>query len=149
MDETGSDIWKVPSSGGTSERVTNNAGRGPEFFADMCRISPDGRTLYYKQADGDAPLVARALDSGVERVVIDCVFSRSFEIGPRGVYYVGCTSAERAQPVMVFDAATGRSEVLGAVESVGTGLAVSPDGKTLLVPLVAPKADIVMIENFR
>jgi len=107
-----------PLSGGPSERRTNHAGPGP-FFADMCRISPDGRP-YYKQADGDAPLIARRPDSGVERVVIDCVFSAVSTSG-RGA----CTTwdAHRRTLATSHGARPGHGEVrsLGAVESWARG----------------------------
>jgi eukaryotic-like serine/threonine-protein kinase len=147
-DEQGADIWRVPADGGTPERVTNNAVRGPEFAADRCAVSFDGRTLYYKQADGEAPLIAHPLDGGPERVAVDCVAGRSFEVGPDGVYYVGCATAEREQPLYRFEPATGHREVLAKAEGF-MDLTVSPSGGPILFTKATPGADLMLIENFR
>jgi hypothetical protein len=146
-DEQGADIWRVPAAGGTPARVTNNAVRGPEFAADRCAVSFDGRTLYYKQADGEAPLVAHPLDGGPERVVVDCVAGRALDVGPDGVYYVGCSTAERDQPCFRLDPA-GRRELLGRVEDA-VDLAASPSGGSILFTKETLRADLMLIENFR
>jgi dipeptidyl aminopeptidase/acylaminoacyl peptidase len=147
-DGQGADIWRVAADGGPPERVTNNAVRGPEFAADRCALSFDGRILYYKQADGEAPLVAHPLSGGPERVAVDCVLGRGFDVGPDGVYYVGCATAEREQPILRLDPKTGRHELLGRAQTV-SGFTVSPSAGPILFTRINPKADLVMIENFR
>jgi serine/threonine protein kinase/dipeptidyl aminopeptidase/acylaminoacyl peptidase len=146
-DEHGADIWRVPADGGTPERITNNAVRSPEFVADRCAVSFDGRTLYYKRADGEAPLIAHPLDGSPEHVAVDCVASRAFDVGPDGVYYVGCRTAERDQPCLRLDPA-GRRELLGRVEDA-IDLAASPSGGPILFTRQTLRADLMMIENFR
>jgi Tol biopolymer transport system component len=149
-DEQGADIFRLPADGGAPERVTNNAPRGPEFAADRCAEAFDGRTLYYKQADGDAPLVARPLDGGPERVAVDCVAARGFDVGPDGVYYVGCATAERAQPFYRLDPVSGRRELLGSAEMAGDlTITVSPRGGAILFTKATQRADLMLIENFR
>jgi len=135
VDETGSDIWKVPSSGGPSERVTNHAGRGPPSRRHV-PVSPTA-DLVLQAADGDAPLIARDLDSGVERVVIDCVSPAVSTSGPRGVYYVGCTSAERSgNQSWCSTRPRGGPKSSEAVERWARGCGRFTRRKTLLVPLV-------------
>jgi hypothetical protein len=58
-------------------------------------------------------------------------------------------------PLPSIDMASGRDRLLGRLEhfppdTMGTGLAVSPDGKTILFRgLVRRGADLMLIENFR
>ena len=56
-------------------------------------------------------------------------------------------------PVHVLDLETGRDRRLGTLEGLvdrPLGLAVSPDGKTILYPkLTSQNADLMLIENFR
>jgi Tol biopolymer transport system component len=148
-DEQGADIWRVPADGGPPERVTNNAVRGPEFVADRCAVSFDGRILYYKQADGEGPLIAHPLDGGPERVAVACVAGRAFDVGPDGVYYMGCATADREQPLYRLEPATGRREVLGRVETADYGITVSPSGGPILFTELIPAFDLMLIENFR
>ena len=149
-DEQGADIWRVLADGGTPERVTDNAARGPRFAADRCAVSFDGQTLYYKQADEEAPLVAHPLDGGPERVAVGCVAARGFDVGPDGVYYIGCVTAEREQPFFRLDPATGRRELLGKVEvAADRHIAVSPAGGPILFTKATLKADLMLVENFR
>jgi hypothetical protein len=110
-------------------------------------VSFDGRTLYYKRADGEAPLIAHPLDGSPEHVAVDCVASRAFDVGPDGVYYVGCRTAERDQPCLRLDPA-GRRELLGRVEDA-IDLAASPSGGPILFTRQTLRADLMMIENFR
>ena len=44
-------IWRVPVAGGPEEQVTRESGFLP--FESL-----DGRTLYYKRAENDGPLLA-------------------------------------------------------------------------------------------
>jgi hypothetical protein len=149
-DEQGADIWRLPADGGTPERVTNNAPRGPEFAADRCAVSFDGRTLYYKQADDEGPLVAHPLDGSPERVAVDCVAFRGFDVGPDGIYYVGCATAEREQLFHRLDPATGRHEILGRAEMAGEHtITVSPSRGPILFTEAILRADLMLIENFR
>jgi hypothetical protein len=68
------------------------------------------------------------------------------------VYYVACDSGSNPS-VHVLDLQTGRDQRLGALEGLTLrplGLAVSPDGKTIVYPRdVQTNADLMLIENFR
>jgi serine/threonine protein kinase len=150
LDGLGSDMWRVPADGGKPERVTDNARRGPRFTADRCSVSFDGRTLYYKQAGGDAPLIAHPLDGSPERAVVDCVSSRAFDVGPDGIYYLGCSTGQRTQPFCRLDPESSRLELLGNVEwGDDVTISVSPTGGPTLFTRFLPEHDIEMIENFR
>ena len=72
-------------------------------------------------------------------------------MGQGGVYYVECPSAQTPEPSLVlWDPATGRERPLGKLGPSGSGLTVSPDGRTILyAKQVGSGTDLMMIENFR
>lgn len=79
--------------------------------------------------------------------------SRSLADGPDGMYYLGCPLERNEVSLYRLDPATGRSQVLGMVETGGRpvlGMAVSPDGSAILYSKVLGQAaDLMLIENFR
>jgi eukaryotic-like serine/threonine-protein kinase len=143
---TGRDIWRVSPSGGSPERLTRGAS-GP--FA--CE-SADGKQLLFQPKDADSPLMAMTLPHGAVRQLLACVRNSAFGTGPQGVYYVPCGSSADA-PVHVLDLESGRDRRLGTIEGLTyrpLGLAVSPDGNTILYPRqVHLSSDLMLIENFR
>jgi hypothetical protein len=73
-----------------------------------------------------------------------------FAVGPAGVYHLGCTADGLAVPLYLLDPATGQDRLLGKLDEPGFGLAVSPDGKTMLSSKWDHEnTDLMMIENFR
>jgi serine/threonine protein kinase len=150
LETNGADIWRVPAEGGTPERVTHHVRPEKRFQADRARFSPDGHVLYYKQADYEAPLVAHPLDGGPERVVVDCVAGRGFDVGPGGIYYIGCASAAREQGFYRLDPTSGRRELLGQAElAYDHAVSVSPVGGPLLFTKVTHNFDLMVIDRFR
>jgi Tol biopolymer transport system component len=146
------EVWRVAAAGGAAEQVTHEGGSTPfESF--------DGRTLYYLRAMmGNSALLARPTAGGEERVIVGCVAGKNFAVGPQGVFHVECIPPEApagSQGVLrLLDPSTGRDRVVGALESggesVGGGLAVSPDGRSILYDHSAVGGlDLMMIENFR
>jgi Tol biopolymer transport system component/DNA-binding winged helix-turn-helix (wHTH) protein len=143
---SGRDIWRVLASGGIPERLTHGV-RG--YFA--CE-SADGKSLLFQPEDADTPLMAMALSGGEVRQLATCVRNSAFGAGPHGIYYVPCDSS--ADPsVHVLDLKTGRHQRLGTLDGLTDrplGLAVSPDGKTIVYPRKGHStADLMVIENFR
>jgi Tol biopolymer transport system component len=145
-DRAGADeIWRIPATGGSEERVTHGGG-------SFAYESADGRTLFFQRTFSvDAPLFALPLAGGPERKVLECVPSKGFAVGPGGIYHLGCTVDPRAVPLYLLDPATGRDRLLGTLEQVSqNGFAVSPDGKTILYTKAENQgSDLMMIENFR
>ena len=142
------DVWRVPAAGGAEERITHNGGM-------LAHESIDGRTLYFlRQPEGGlfrpggAPLLSLPLGGGTERQIVAC--ASGFDVGPGGVYYAECSSEGKPEPSLVlWNPATGRDRPLGKV-GAASGLAVSPDGRTILyTKQVGSGADLMMIENFR
>ncbi|HEY3122165.1 MAG TPA: protein kinase, partial [Vicinamibacteria bacterium] len=123
----GRDIYRVPDGGGPAQRLTHSGGL-------LARESPDGKTLFFTRRYGESPLLSLPVAGGPERQVADCVSGRSLADGPDGMYYLGCAPGSSRAPLYRLDPATGRSRLLGEVEtgSVSMGTAVSPDGKTVL-----------------
>ena len=169
----GRDIWLVPSEGGRSRRVTEG-GSSPVAFE-----SADGKTLIYQSrvvyestdvkpylTFGDGPLLAVPIAGGAPREVVSCVRSLSWAVVDTGVYYSPCGSLRTRDrtngfvqtwppgsriPIQVLDPSTGRVRVLGSVTAPfePNRLAVSPDGKTILVHRNTTPSDLMLIENFR
>jgi Tol biopolymer transport system component len=145
-DRTGrNEIWRASATGEGEEPVTREGG---------CRAasSRDGRTLYYEKRCGGGELVARATQGGEERPVIGC--QSAYAVGPGGIFYAGCGSAAAPigsrYPLRYWDAATGRDSLVGEIDAAYVaGLAVSPDGGSLLYGRSSWACDLMMIENFR
>jgi Tol biopolymer transport system component len=144
-DRTGTQtIWRAPAAGGPEEQVSRTGGGRSEESAD-------GRVLYVQGASLMAsPLLAVPLAGGPERMVLDCVARYGFAVSMLGVYHLGCQGDARGPLLSVLDPATGRDRLLGAVEGGGEGLAVSPDGRTILYARYTGEGrDLWLIENFR
>ena len=138
----GRDIVRIPSGGGTPERITRH---GALYLV----LSPDGTTLFYSKTERTSSLFA-LVPGGEERQIANCVLPRALATAAGALYYLGC-GADRV-PLHRRDLATGRIETLGTVKATGCcmGLAVSPDGRTVLFArTVAVGADLMLFENFR
>jgi Tol biopolymer transport system component/DNA-binding winged helix-turn-helix (wHTH) protein len=141
------EVWKTPSTGGTAVRVTRYGG-----FAAF--ESPDGRFVYYAKGPTVSGLWRTPTDGGEEVEVI-----RSLEGGywgywavvENGVYYLDTTTKPG---IAFFDATTQRTTRVFDLENrparEDTGLAVSPDKRTILyTQLDLSSSDILLAENFR
>ena len=138
------EIWRMPASGGTSERVTHG-GTGV-----VARESVDGKAIVYQAAEDDSPLLALPLTGGPARQLVACVKSQGFAIGAAGIYYASCDTGPESF-MHLLDPVTGRDQVLASVREPfnWNGLAISPDGRTMLVHRYTENADLMLIENFR
>ena len=135
------DVWRVPATGGTKERITTEGG-------GRARESVDGTTLFFtRRLTEPSPLLARPLSGGPERLIGPCVYR--FGVAPAGPYTQQCSDGSEV-PLVVLDPATGRDRLLGKLDRAAGGVTVSPDGRTILYTrAVGEGTDLMMIENFR
>jgi len=146
----GRDIWSVPAGGGPVARVTHG-GSGV-----VAREVFDGSAIVYQTAEGDSPLVMLPLSGGPARQLAECVryegyiAGKGLAVGAAGIYYGPCGSGPQ-RSIHLIDPATGRDREVGRVSDPFflSGLAISPDGNTILVHRGAETADLVLLENFR
>ena len=155
------EIWKVPVSGGDAVQVTRNGGY-------VAFESFDGRHVYYTQTSvGPSTLWRIPTAGGDPEPVLEGVSERAFEVLEQGIYYVERLGAgakdwgflagndplgpdDRAR-LRFFEFASSKSRVLAELgERVRLGLAVSPDGRTIVFTRMDnPSSDLMMVENFR
>src|SRR5262249_55576822 len=140
-----SGIWRVAVAGGPPERLTRD--RMPAFGFE----SLDGRDLLYKGIYEEGPLLALLVGStGPARQILPCVSGMNFAETASGLYYAECGEGP-VRSIHLRDR-TGRDRVLGHVHDVfgfeHNHLAVSPDGKTVLVQQQTIANDLWMVENF-
>jgi eukaryotic-like serine/threonine-protein kinase len=136
------EIWRAPFAGGEPVQVTRAGGSGG-------RESTDGKTLFYRKSGGG--MFAQPLDGGPEVKLCDGV-AGSFAVVQNGIYYRTARGSDGRWPLMFFDLASRTSVVVDriAADSLGGGLAVSPDRKTVLYSAsLAGGSDLKLIENFR
>jgi dipeptidyl aminopeptidase/acylaminoacyl peptidase len=143
------DLWRVPANGGTPVQVTHV---DDEVWGGE---SADGTSILYQSGTSDTKLLLLPMAGGPPRQVAKCVRRTAFWVGAQGIYYVECGATHSPADVRVVEPSTGRDRLLGTVENYSSvawpmGLAVSPDGKTVLYNrVVRDGADLMLIENFR
>ena len=138
----GSDIVRVAATGGVPERVTRHG-------ALYGVLSADGTTLFYSKPGRTSALYAMRI-GGVEQTLVDCALPRAIATRGDSLYYVGC-GGDRLS-LYQRHVVTGKTRTLGSVNAAGCclGLAVSPDGKTILFArTVTAGADLLLIEDFK
>jgi eukaryotic-like serine/threonine-protein kinase len=144
------EIWRVAAVGGVEEQVTRKGGWVP--FESL-----DGRTLYYKRASPDSPLLAQPTTGGEERTVVGCVGpSFSYAVDREGITYVACdipAAADRSRGFLRhWNMRTAQDRLLATLDTgdgIPLGLSVSPDGQSILYTHTTSSEDLMMIENFR
>lgn len=138
-DRTGHyEIWKMPVSGGQPTQVTYSGG-----FAAV--EAPDAKYLYYSQTRNYGPVLRMPIAGGRAEQVIPDIRGLFFAVTPKGIYF------ESNRAISFRDAASGAiHEVLTPAKPMGIGLAVSPDGQSLLFTQIeAEGADLYMIDGLR
>jgi Tol biopolymer transport system component len=140
------EIWRVSTAGGAEEQLTTDGGTSAEE-------SLDGRTLYYLQSD-PGPLRARPVSGGAARVVIACTRRVTFAVGKAGIVYRPCedgdASDRSAQPLLYWDAATGRSREIGTIGPGRLqGLSVLSDDSSIVYALYRSPGDLMMVDHFQ
>ena len=146
-------IHKMPAGGGDPVQLTQKGGWGP-------RESPDGKFIYYTRRAPSSPpmlgLAARSpllripVEGGEESQVADEVLDRTWSVGVEGMWFLAADGRERAE-LRFLDITTRKMTTAGRIgKPVMTGLALSPDGRSLLYNQVDHGGtEILLVENFR
>lgn len=141
-------VWKMPIAGGPAVQVTRQGGfEGYE--------SPDGKSLYYTKGRGLPGIWRVPVDGGEEQLAVDqdqAGLWRYWRVADQGIYFAATTAA--GPVIELFSFASGRiTEVARpprGPERNTPGLAVSPDGRTILyVQADRSGSDLMMVEDFR
>ncbi len=136
-------IRRVASTGGRDELVFES----PAYFG--VAESADGRTLFLKQTS-NGPLLAWPIGGGTPKTLAPCVDGLpGFSVAGSALFYAACGGDD--WPVLHrLDLATGQTRQLGRLTGFTGGLAVSPDGATVLFTILARSSeDLMLVENFR
>jgi Tol biopolymer transport system component len=133
-------IWKMQLNGGAPVQVTKNGG---VFAAE----SMDGRFLYFSKFE--APGIWKMpIEGGEEsRVLADQGGQGwwNWALARNGIYFLD------DEKLKFFDFATGKKiSVYTSEKALVMGLAVSPDGKSILYPQIeVAESSIMLLKNFR
>jgi Tol biopolymer transport system component len=146
-------LWKVPSTGGESARLTSEMGFEP-------RESPDGRTVYFVDQrrsyvfGAPTTLHAVSVEGGASTVLPAKVIPGAWDVTDSGIMFL------QRQPgpgsLALYNVETGQVQEVASLAVRVTPaasrryLTVSPDGKlAILSHLVRWERDIVVLDRFR
>jgi Tol biopolymer transport system component len=132
------EIWKMPASGAAPTQVSFNGG-----FAAV--ESPDGKYLYYSQTRNYGPVLRMPFAGGAAEAVIPDIRGLFYAVTSEGIYF------QTTHTISFWASASGRiHEVFAPPKPMSIGLAVSPDGQSLLFTQTeSDGADLYMIDGLR
>jgi Tol biopolymer transport system component len=138
-------LWKMQVNGGTPVQVTKNGG---VFAAE----SADGRFLYYSKFE--SPGIWRMpLNGGEEIRVLDQPSGDDWwdwALTRGGIYFFDQSNSGTKTGVKFLDFATGRKVSIANADRSCCGLALSPDGRSILYAHdEPPESSIMLVKNFR
>ncbi|MFL6353147.1 MAG: protein kinase domain-containing protein [Bryobacteraceae bacterium] len=142
----GGEIWKMRSTGGGAVQITRNKG-------DVPQQSPDGKFVYYSKG-WPLPLSVwkMPVEGGEETKVLDSVNpSTLWTVGTKGIYFFTTADDKGRSDLCLYEFATSKTtKVLTVERSVDFGLAVSPDGGSILyTQLDEAGSNLMLVENFK
>jgi len=143
-------IWKIPANGGDAIQVTRNGGVVPY-------PSADGKFLYYSeragqgQSNGLGGLRRMRLSDGWDEQVLPSVTFLNVALARDGIYFIPRADSPRHHSVEFLNFHTNQtSPVVDLTGRVSEGLALSPDGRTLLYTQIDSKiSDLMLVEDYR
>jgi eukaryotic-like serine/threonine-protein kinase len=139
------DVWEMPAAGGAATRVTHGGG-----FAAF--ESFDGRDVYFTQY-AKPGLWSVPVKGGPERLILDHPSCWGYwALGRNGVFVLDA-AGPRGPRVALKRWGSARlqhvADVPGGPACGESGLALSPDERTLLYVEASRESDIIMLDNFR
>jgi len=146
-DRTGEfQIWRIPAQGGKALQLTRRGGR-------VARESKDGRSLYIATLprDGRCTLWRMSPAGGEETQILASIWPFGWDLTEDGIYYENLPGPDGMRAMYFYSFATGKSTpMLDTPLRGGHGLAISPDGKTLLYDESSEiVADTMLLDHFR
>jgi Tol biopolymer transport system component len=136
------EVWKAATQGGKGIQMTHHGGL-------VAFESRDGRSLYYTKdlADG---LWALPMDGGEEGLVVVSNVGRTFALIEDGIYYIPAPAADGTTSLRFYSLATHKYDEIAMIREEFSGLAVSPNHKTILFSaLTRSGSNVMLVENFR
>jgi Tol biopolymer transport system component/DNA-binding winged helix-turn-helix (wHTH) protein len=142
-------IWKVPAEGGPTVQITKQGGF--EGFE-----STDGKYFYYAKGRAMPGIWRVPVAGGEESLVLDqhrAGLWRYWAVTDKGIYFA--TAETPSHPIVEYYSFEANKITLVAkldkpLFKTDPGLAVSPDGQSLLiVQMDQSGSDIMLMENFR
>ncbi len=135
-------VWRMPAGGGAPVQLTQAGGIAAQE-------SHDGRWLYFSRG-GE---IWRMPTGGgpEERVATGLVGVTNLVVGRTHLYFTAAGRSRSDTRIDAVDLRTGMQTTVAALgKPAGGGLALSPDERTLLVPLVdAEGSDLMVVEPTR
>ena len=139
-------IWKVSLTGGPAIQITTNT-------SDVPQASPDGQFVYFLRKSAQGLAVWRsAVNGGAEEKIVDSVHPvGQWTVGKTGLYFFTPPDERSQSEIHYYDFATGKvKKILTVAAAIFYGLALSPDGRTLLYSQIDDAgSDLMLVENFR
>jgi Tol biopolymer transport system component len=143
------EIWKMPAAGGEAVQITRNGG-------DLPQESPDGRFLYYMKGDPypqQCSIWRIPTGGGEETRMLDSIHCDGFwAVREEGIYYLAKPDEKHLTELCLHEFATGKTKgILMVPRWAGQGLAVSPDGRTILYTAQTDESgsELMLVEDFR
>ena len=119
----------------------------------MPQASPDGQFVYFQRASAERIAVWRTpVNGGAEERIVDSVHPVGrWTVGRTGLYFFTPPDERGQSEIHYYDFATGKASKIQTIAAgIRYGLALSPDGRTLLYSQIDDAgSDLMLVENFR
>ena len=138
-------VWKIPANGGEAIQVTHDGGWAP-------LESPDGKFLYYTKSLFNTSLWRIPVEGGRPAKILDGLStSLDLAVVDSGLYFVPRQNGAASSFIHFLSFETHKAGPVATFEKpVGEGLAVSPDGRTILYSQTEQAgSELMLVENFR
>ena len=141
-------IWKMPASGGEAIQVTKRGGY-------VAFESADGKFVYFSRDIWQSSIWRVPVEGGEEEKVQDSVLGQAFAVARNGIYFAS-PNLDGSSTIQFHSFATGKVTTLATIRSsdvatpsVGWGLSVSPDERSLLYTQYSQaSSSLMLVENF-